>query len=128
GAAAGQDTRDVHDIATSRAAPVSAGPSSGRATAEKAGQYSEQKVTPSQPATPPSTAAATPAPAGVPAVARPAPAPAPAAAKGQIVVRSVPSHAGVTVNATWPGPPPLTLDDVGFGNYVVRVVQPGDLV
>jgi len=31
----------------------------------------------------------------------------------------------VTLNGTWRGRTPLTLDDLAFGKYVVRVVQPG---
>jgi serine/threonine protein kinase len=94
----------------------------GAATAEKPGQYSEQKVTSAAAGARPS-APATVAPA--PAVA-PAPRPREAAAtKGQIVVRSLPSHAGVTINGRWRGRTPLTLDDMAFGPYTVRVVQPG---
>jgi hypothetical protein len=44
---------------------------------------------------------------------------------GRLVVRSVPSRAGVTVNGKWRGRTPLTIDELPFGNYVVRVVQPG---
>ena len=51
---------------------------------------------------------------------------APAVAKrGQITVKSTPSHAGVTVNGTWRGRTPLTLDSLPFGNYVVRVGTAG---
>jgi serine/threonine protein kinase len=46
------------------------------------------------------------------------------ATRGQITVRSTPSHAGVTVNGTWRGRTPLALDSVPFGNYVVRVGPP----
>jgi hypothetical protein len=31
----------------------------------------------------------------------------------------------VTVNGTWRGRTPLTLDELDFGSYTVRVVQPG---
>ena len=41
---------------------------------------------------------------------------------------SVPTGAGVTVNKKWRGRTPLTLDNLPFGAYVVRVVQPGYLV
>jgi hypothetical protein len=41
------------------------------------------------------------------------------------VVNSTPSRAGVTVNGTWRGRTPLTLDNLPFGTYIVRVVQPG---
>ncbi len=107
-----------------------------------ASQYSDQKVsTPprSSQAAPPATAppaetppapavtapappAATVAKAPAPRVAEPRP---PAAEKGQITVRSLPTHAGVTINGRWRGRTPLTLNDVPFGAYTIRVVQGG---
>lgn len=45
--------------------------------------------------------------------------------KGRLIVHSTPAHAGVIVNGTWRGRTPLTLDDLAFGRYVVRIVQPG---
>jgi hypothetical protein len=45
--------------------------------------------------------------------------------RGQIVVHSTPSKAGVTINGQWRGRTPLTLDELPFGRYTVRVVQPG---
>jgi Protein kinase domain/PEGA domain len=109
-------------------APAATGP----ATSEKPGQYSEQKVT----APPPIAAADAGAPSAVapsaPARVRvPAPAPAPVDAPrperiaGHLVVRSTPSRAAVTVNGTWRGRTPLTLDALPFGRYVVRVVLDG---
>ena len=47
------------------------------------------------------------------------------AARGQLVVRSTPSRAAVTINGRWRGRTPLTLDNLPFGSYTVRVVQPG---
>jgi hypothetical protein len=41
------------------------------------------------------------------------------------VIKSTPPRAGVTVNGTWRGRTPLTLDNLAFGRYAVRVVQPG---
>ena len=41
------------------------------------------------------------------------------------MVKSIPSRAGVTVNGRWRGRTPLTLDALPFGQYEVRVVQPG---
>ena len=38
---------------------------------------------------------------------------------------STPAKAGVVINGKWSGRTPLTLDDVKFGKYVVRIVQPG---
>jgi serine/threonine protein kinase len=88
--------------------PAAASPASGAATSEKPGQYSEQKVTP--------------APSAPKETARPAPA---APTRGRLVVTSTPSRAGVTVNGTWRGRTPLTLDNLAFGTYAVRIVQPG---
>jgi hypothetical protein len=49
----------------------------------------------------------------------------PTAPTGRLLVRSIPSRAGVMINGKWHGRTPLTIDDLPFGNYVVRVVQPG---
>jgi hypothetical protein len=48
-----------------------------------------------------------------------------AATTGRIVVQSTPSRAGVTLNGKWSGRTPLTLEQLPFGSYAVRVVQPG---
>jgi hypothetical protein len=40
-------------------------------------------------------------------------------------VKSNPSRAGVTINGSWRGRTPLTIDNLAYGSYVVRVVQPG---
>jgi len=45
--------------------------------------------------------------------------------RGRLVVKSTPSRGGVTLNGSWRGRTPLTLDDLPFGRYAVRVVQPG---
>lgn len=45
--------------------------------------------------------------------------------RGTLVVRSAPGGAGVTVNGTWRGRTPLTLGDLPFARYQVRVVEPG---
>ena len=99
--------------------------------------YSEQAVTPSAADRPPSAEQQAPAgraaaPAREPsATGSPAPSegttpPAsPVATTGRVEVRSEPSNAGVTVNGEWRGRTPLTIDDLGFGSHVVRVVQPG---
>jgi hypothetical protein len=108
--------------------PAPAGP----ATREKPGQYSEQKVSP--PAAPPTRATEPSAgPAPQPKRAEPPPVVADAepparggvSSTGRLIVRSVPSRAGVTVNGKWRGRTPLVLEKLPFGNYVVRVVQPG---
>jgi serine/threonine protein kinase len=116
--------------ATTGSSTGAAAPASGR-------EFSEQAVTPPAPRATDSAApgrgrtkpeapgtseraSATPA-ARPPAPARPAPAPS----TGSLVVRSTPSGAGVTVNGNWRGRTPLTLDDLPFRRYDVRVVQAG---
>ena len=89
-------------------APAAGAPAGAAATAEKPGQYTEHKVTP--------------APAAPREPAKPA---AAAPARGRLVVTSTPSRAGVLVNGTWRGRTPLTLDNLAFGTYSIRVVQPG---
>jgi len=119
--AATDTTAAVPTPQTAAPAPAQGQGQNRPATPEQPRQYSEQKVTP--PAPPVETGTAAP-----PAATRPAPprAPAPAAAtKGQIVVHSVPTRAGVIVNGTWRGRTPLTLDNLAFGSYVVRVVEGG---
>ena len=41
------------------------------------------------------------------------------------MVRSTPTGAGVTINGRWRGRTPLTLDELPYARYAVRVVQPG---
>jgi eukaryotic-like serine/threonine-protein kinase len=92
--------------------------------------YSEQAVTPAPSEPPPAVSevptagAATPAPRPeTPAATKPA---APrAATTGTVDVRSTPSGAGVTLDGRWRGRTPLTVGDLKFGTYTVRVVQPG---
>ena len=62
-----------------------------------------------------------------PVTSEPAPrAPArPVATTGRLVITSSPAKAAVTINGTWKGRTPLTVDDLKFGKYVIRVVQPG---
>jgi len=119
------------DGASTAGAPPSAATSSaaptGAATPDKPGQYSEQKVTQTPP--PPSEAPPVPTegvrePAHSTSAAAAA-APRPVATTGRLTVRSTPSHASVTINGKWRGRTPLTLDDLAFGKYSVRVVQPG---
>jgi hypothetical protein len=56
---------------------------------------------------------------------RSTPAAASRATAGRLVVQSTPSNAGVTINDTWRGRTPLTVDPLKFGTYTVRVVAPG---
>jgi hypothetical protein len=94
---------------------------------------------PSSAAAPPAQAAAPPptvsedstpaptkpsAPASSPSAGR-TPPPAPVATTGRIVVRSNPDKAGVMINGRWRGRTPLTLENMPFGKYTVRIVQPG---
>jgi len=75
------------------------------------------EATPSVTATPPAAAPAPSAPS--PREARPV------ATVGRLVITSNPAKAAVTVNGKWSGRTPLTIDDLKFGKYVVRVVEPG---
>jgi PEGA domain-containing protein len=117
-----------------------AGPA-GPATADRPGQYSEQKVTsPTAGGVPPTEGARPPLPGAAEADrrARAGGAATPSTARGsttstaargpvrgRLVVQSTPSRAAVTIDGKWRGRTPLTLDDLPFGTYVVRVVQPG---
>lgn len=92
--------------------------------------YSEQTVT-----TPPpsavagrTSAAPPPVPADAPASSSTTSAAPAVASTGRLVVQSNPTRAGVTVNGQWRGRTPLTLDQLPFGKYVVRIVQPGYVV
>ena len=78
------------------------------------------EATPSVPAAAPAGGAKVEAPAPPPSRA-----PKPVATTGRIVITSSPAKAAVTINGTWSGRTPLTVDDLKFGKYVVRVVQPG---
>jgi hypothetical protein len=95
-------------------------------TGPAAKPYSEQAVTaPAVSESADRTASAPPVPADAPSSAPPAASRRVAPASGRIIVQSNPSRAGVTVNGQWRGRTPLTLDELPFGKYVVRVVQPG---
>jgi serine/threonine protein kinase len=132
--------------ATNTAAPASGTQPQGTPSAAQPGskEFSEQSVTPA-PATgqagqtspaPTPSAQHTPS-AAPPDVPRESPdagrSSAPpalekkpgAAARGRIAVQSTPSRAAVTLNGKWRGRTPITLDNLGFGSYAVRVVQPG---
>jgi protein kinase-like protein/PEGA domain-containing protein len=134
GFAAGYFVRD-RAAHTTMATAVSrdAGSPTGTSSAD-ARQWSEQAVSKPPGAAPPTQAPRVPdesgggaaAPASRRDAAPPArSAPAPAIARGQLVVRSSPSRAGVTINGRWRGRTPLTLGDLPLGAYVVRVVQDG---
>ncbi len=117
---------------TSAAATRDAGAPTGTSANRNARQWSEQAVSKTQspappteaPAVPDETAAAGP-PASRTAPATPTRSEAPAVTRGRLVVRSTPSRANVTVNGQWRGRTPLTLENLPFGNYNLRVVQDG---
>jgi hypothetical protein len=126
--------RNVTDSASIAAGATESSGTTATATPTGSGErapagreWSEQAV--SQPAARPGATAPPPdvpreRPAAAPGGASATTAP-PAARTGRIVVRSTPSRASVTVNGTWRGRTPLTLDDLAFGPYVVRVVADG---
>jgi hypothetical protein len=113
----------------SEAAPAAAGGPSAPPAQQAAGsrEFSEQEVRPTPPAAAPPSAQPPAVAPDVPpdTAAAAAPTPRPAPRTGQLVVRSTPARAGVTVNGRWRGRTPLTLDDLPFATYAVRVVQPG---
>jgi hypothetical protein len=115
--------RNTTAAATAPAAEITATPSATTETpaSPEPRPQSEHASSPS-PASGGEAAGSAAASATPPAATPPPPAPAPK--RGEITVRSTPSRAGVTVNGTWRGRTPLTLDSLPFGNYVVRVVQP----
>jgi hypothetical protein len=82
---------------------------------QRSGQaWSEQAV--GQPSAAPSRGGS----AGSPAIAPP-----PAPTRASLTVESTPKNAPVTVNGKWRGRTPLTIDDLPFGAYTLRIVQPG---
>jgi hypothetical protein len=116
------------DRSEATASTGTAAPTGSGEPAPAGREWSEQAV--GQPATRPAAPASAPdvppeAPASPTAGNEAAPATPPAQRTGRIVVRSTPSKAGVTVNGTWRGRTPLTLDELTFGPYVVRVVAEG---
>jgi hypothetical protein len=44
---------------------------------------------------------------------------------GSITVNSTPAKAGVSVDGTWRGRTPLTLENLKFGSYTIRIIQDG---
>jgi serine/threonine-protein kinase len=109
-----QPVRQFSDQAVT-SAPAAAAPSTAARPSEPPPTVSEDSSSSPRPASP----APTPAPARSPAPAHPT------SSTGRLVVHSTPTRASVTVNGRWRGRTPLTLDDLAFGHYVVRVVQPG---
>jgi serine/threonine-protein kinase len=97
-------------------------PASGRA-------YSEQAVEQRAPSPPPASGDVPPVPGDAPSPALSpggvSPAAPARATTGRLVIRSTPSGAAITVNGKWRGRTPLTMDALQFGQYAVRLVQPG---
>ena len=102
-------------------------PSAPATSSPPAATQSSAAAPPAQPAAPPPTVSEdpTPAPSTPTATTSRTPPAAPVATTGRIVVRSNPEKAGVMVNGRWRGRTPLTLENMPFGKYTVRVVQPG---
>ena len=123
GAAASADDRAGRAIPDTAAAPPDGAPAGGKEWTEGtvAGTSASQPA--AQPATPPDVPAE--APAGTSAAAAVTRSEPPAPRTGRLVVRSTPSRAAVTVNGKWSGRTPLTLTNLTFGEYVVRVVAEG---
>jgi hypothetical protein len=140
GFAAGYAVRGSAPAATASdtTAPSTASPDAATSTkpaatpsAPASKPYSEQAVTPAPSQPPPAVSevptaggAANPAPRPE-APAPPRPAASAAATTGTLDVRSTPSGAGVTLDGRWRGRTPLTVADLKFGTYTVRIVQPG---
>lgn len=107
--------------------PSQAQPQTAPTTGPAGKAYSEQAVT--TPAASKGADRASPAPPPV-AAESPGSSPSkatdrPVATTGRLVVQSSPSRAGVTVNGEWRGRTPLLLERLPFGNYEIRIVQPG---
>lgn len=89
---------------------------------QAAREFSEQAVTPPEGTKPPAPPTVPPE---APSAEPPSRAATPAATRGSISVQSTPAGAAVTVNGEWRGRTPLTLDNLRFGPYTIRVVQNG---
>jgi hypothetical protein len=106
-------------------APAQSRTAEGQAATTGTGTAVASETTVSVP--PPTTPAVSSPPVSAP-VNTPAPLPATRAkspTSGRLVVTSDPAKAGVTINGKWSGRTPLTVDNLKFGKYEVRVVQPG---
>jgi hypothetical protein len=110
--------------ATAATTGTSAKPGTGEGVVPPTGAPSAVSETPD-----PKPAATMPTPSPAPKPATPAAAArssnATAPKTGRVVINSSPAKAGVTINGKWSGRTPLTVDDLKFGKYVVRIVEPG---
>jgi serine/threonine kinase PknH len=135
GFAAGYFVRSRDRVASETTATAPArdiGAPTGASSHADPRQWSEQAVSKPAAATPASEAPAVPDESAGNAASlsrRAAPPPThpvpPAVTRGELVVRSTPARASVTVNGRWRGRTPLTLGDLPLGAYVVRVVHEG---
>ena len=122
----GAGPRDFSEQAVAPAPPsVSTSGRSSAAAKPPAGAPASAPSSTPRPSGSPSAAA--PRAGAEPSPSRPAPAapPAPRATTGSMTVRSTPSGANVTVNGRWRGRTPLTLPNLPFARYDVRVVRSG---
>ena len=101
-------------------APVTSDQSSAPSPQSTSGQPQQSARAYSEQAIAPPAASATRAPSAAPPAAAP-----PAATRATLTVHSTPKNAPVTIDGKWRGRTPLTLDDLPFGTYTVRIVQPG---
>jgi serine/threonine protein kinase len=107
------------------APPASPRPETSAAQPQRSGRAWSEQVVAQPPVTPPPVPGDEP-PTGSARSSSPSSSSRGAVAgTGQMIVRSNPPRAGVTVNGDWRGRTPLTLSGLKFGSYSVRVVQPG---
>ena len=118
-AVGGRDRASPAESPPAAAQQPSTSPSAAQQPAGK--PWSEQQVA-QQPGGPGAAPPAIPAETPEPSEPRPG---GRAATRGRIQIRSTPAGASVTVNGRWRGRTPLTLDNLQFGPYTVRVVQAG---
>jgi hypothetical protein len=129
GFAAGQFRREM--VPTAPSTTAAPRPVEGQAATTGRGTAVASETTVSVPPPANATAASSERPPAVssPApVKTPAPPPAPRVkpvTAGRLIVTSNPAKAGVTINGKWSGRTPLTLDNLKFGKYEVRVVEKG---
>jgi len=114
-ALAGRDRGETPSVSAASNQSPPPQPTSGQPQ-RTAQAYSEQAITP------PSASGAR-APSAAASASTP-----PATTRATLIVQSTPKNAPVTINGKWRGRTPLTLDDLPFGTYALRIVQPGYMV
>ena len=112
--------------------PAEPPPIPGDAPAPAAAAPAAPRSAPAAPRSAPAAPRSAPAaPRSAPAAPRSAPAAPPSAPSsapldtGRLIVRSVPADAGVTIDGTWRGRTPLTVDKLSLGSHEVRIIQAG---